>query len=192
MRRVERDVHEEWLVRFSGVFEKADRFVTDDFAPVLSAFPVTAFGFVVRTPFVLLAFDGSFVTFGSLFWHSCPNRSDMVEDFWRFEFYMPFTREIGFVASVMHLQRPNPIGGLLFLQIKLVGMPDKSAGIEHRSAGHANRAAPRSHIVSVPKLGALASKLVQVGSFDFLVPGLANRVVAVIVGEDHNDVGLTA
>lgn len=69
-----------------------------------------------------------------------------------------------------------------------MGVPNKSARIEHRSTRHANRSAPCTHVVGVVESCSCPSDRINVGSLDFVVSRCVDRVVAMVIRKDKQDV----
>ena len=57
-------------------------------------------------------------------------------------------------------------------------------------AGHANRTAPRTHVVSPGEAGARLHQPVEVGGFDIGYPETSDGFVTLVVGKDEEDVWL--
>ena len=57
-------------------------------------------------------------------------------------------------------------------------------------AGHANRTAPRTHVVSPGEAGARLHQPVEVGGFDIGYPETSDGFVTLVVCKDEEDVWL--
>jgi hypothetical protein len=96
---------------------------------------------------------------------------------------VPFTREVGIVACLLHILGPKT--SLLPFSLRdvhdAVSGPQKPACIQHLPAGNAHRTAPRPHVVGVRERQAPANQPVQIRRFDLLVAQGSDRLKTLIV-----------
>ncbi len=194
MRSIERDVGEErilvgMLLRF---VQKIDGIFGHDFTPVFPAFPKALELRIVRTPRVGFSRKGSVVSCRRLVGHTSTHVTGNVKAFLGTCPDMPFARHISLVACSLHVFRPEAPSGPFVLRFLgcLFGPPDEASGVEHVSAGHANRTTPGSHVVCPREAGARLHQPVEVGGFDIGYPELPDGLVALVVGKDEENIRL--
>ena len=64
------------------------------------------------------------------------------------------------------------------------------AGDQHVAAGHADRTAPRTHVVGAGELRAALGQSIEIRCVDVSVAQVCHRLVALVVGEDEKHVRL--
>ena len=66
--------------------------------------------------------------------------------------------------------------------------PDEPPRIEHVTRRDANRSVSSSHIVGIRKRSARISEAIQIRRTNFLVPKRSDRLVALVIREDEEDI----
>ena len=193
MGSVKGNVDEEGVVAFLCHAEELDGVVTDDFAPVFAAFPESAEFRVGGIPGIFAFGEGTVVARIGLLGHAAADVVGDGEDVFGIRFDVPFAREVGVVSSSCELLGPEKvlffIGGLE-IPGGFFGLPEKDACVEHVAAGNADRYAPGTHVVSTTEVRATLGEAVEIRSFDFAVTERADRIEALVVREDEEEVGL--
>ena len=191
---IERDVSEErilvgMLLRF---VQKNDGIFGHDFTPVLASFPKPLELRVVWTPRVWFSRKWSVVSCRSLVGHAPSHVTGNVKAFLGTCPDVPFSGHVGLVSGTLHVFGPEAPCGPFALRFFgcLLGPPDEASGVEHVPAGHANRATPRTHVVSPGETGSRLHQSVEVGGFDVRYPKMPDGLVALVVGKDEEHVGL--
>ena len=192
MRRVEGDVHEERIVTVFGIGKKIDRIVGDNFAPVLAALPEPLEALVPGLPLIGLALVRAVVALAGLVRHSAAHMGGNIEGLLRLGPNVPLAGHVGAVAGLLQVLRPETASlALLFGgPVDLERLPDRAPGVDHRPAGDADRAAPGTHIVGVGEGRSRADDPVEVRRLDLIVAQGVDGLVALVVGEDEEKVGL--
>ena len=204
VRRVECDVHEKRPLIFLGGADVADRVVRDDFAPVLATLPKAVELHVVRAPRIRFVGEWSVIALWCLVRHAAANMSSDLKRLVGGSLDVPFAGEKSLVPRAAHDLRPEIVeflftGGLLFVGRfftatqslrRRLRPPNVPPGYEHVSAGHADRAAPRAHVVRAGELRATARESVEVRRVDVGQSKRADRLEALVIGEEEQHVRL--
>ena len=189
---VERQIHEERFVSFFCLAHEVGRMIRHNFAPVCSALPESAKLWIRWRPRILARGDRPVVSLRSCLRHTGTNVSRDVERFLRGRFAVPLTGHVSSIAGGLHVLAPPAalLAFLLGLIPDFVRVPNRAAAIEHRAAGHANRTAPRSHVVGVRERCAPPCNSIKVGRLNFVISHRIDRLKTLIVSKDKNDVWL--
>lgn len=102
---------------------------------------------------------------------------------------MPLTGYVGVVAGFAQGLAPHRRGDRLIVGIAAVGSEARQAGVQHRSAGDADRAGPSSLMEAVGKVAAGADQLVEVRGVDLGVVDGVDGAEHEIVRDDEEEVG---
>ena len=115
----------------------------------------------------------------------------MIKYLWWFDVHMPFAGHVGIIAQALHLFAPQLATASKSIQLSFqrIGSPQKFSSIEHGAGGHTHGTMPPSHIVGSGKDRSPARKFVQGGRIYLLISQLPDGVIALIVGEDKEDIG---
>lgn len=105
---------------------------------------------------------------------------------------MPLTGHVGLVSQLFHFLAPQLSCNSQTVQpfTGIEGSPQESARIKHRSGCDTDRPVPSSHIVGGGEYRSPPGKFVQGGSDHFPVPQIMDGVIALVVGQNEQDIRL--